>query len=134
MASSLVATAAERHVRELLDEQRRLVRSLLALREQLRGSLFARWGRCGKAGCSCRGGEPHGPYYVLSTRSAGAGGFTYIGREQVGEARRLVGASRRFRRGLRRLRTLNDELLRQLTRYQQAAAKKAEKRVILRAS
>jgi hypothetical protein len=134
MASAPTATAAERHVRDLLLEQRRLVSSLLRLREQLRGSLFARWGRCGKAGCACGRGSPHGPYYVLSSRSAGQGGFTYLEKAQVGHARRLVSASRQFRRGLRRLRALNVELLRQLGRYQQAAAKKAEKRVILRAS
>ena len=61
-----------------LAEQRALVQSLLRLREQLQGSLFARYGECGKEGCVCRRGSKHGPYYVLSTRSGGQGGFAYL--------------------------------------------------------
>jgi hypothetical protein len=121
--------ATERRVRELLLEQRRLVAALLGLREQLRGSLFTRWGRCGKAGCACRSGRPHGPYYVLSTRSAGKGAFTYLAHEQVTRARRLVAGFRRFRAGVRRLRSLNRELLRLLGRYQKAAAQTAPRRL-----
>jgi hypothetical protein len=120
---------AERRVRKLLREQRALVSSLLALRQQLKGSLLTRWGRCGKAGCACTSGLGHGPYYVLSTRSGGQGGFTYLERKQATQARRLVGGYRQFRKGLRRLRVLNQELLRRMGRYQQAAARHAERRV-----
>src|SRR5262245_51447074 len=102
---------AERRVRELLGEQRALVSSLLALRQQLKGSLFTRWGRCGKSGCACAKGQGHGPYYVFSTRSGGAGGFTYLERDRAATARRLVGGYKQFRKGLRRLRVLNRELL-----------------------
>jgi hypothetical protein len=115
--------AAERRVRDLLGEQRALVSSLLAKRQQLKGSVFARRGRCGKAGCACRSGPGHGPYYVLSTRSGGQGSFTYLEKGKAREARRLVGGYREFRKGLRRLRVLNQELLRRMGRYQQAAAR-----------
>jgi hypothetical protein len=120
---------AERRVRELLAEQRALVSSLLALRQQLQGSLFTRWGRCGKEGCACRTGRGHGPYYVLSTRSGGQGGFAYLERGQAAQARRLVGGYREFRKGLRRLRVLNRELMRRMGRYQQAATRQAQRRV-----
>src|SRR5258708_25802495 len=63
--------AIRRRVREKLQEQRDLVEELLHQREQLQGSLFARWAVCGKEGCACREGRKHGPYYVLSTRSGG---------------------------------------------------------------
>src|SRR5687767_5535568 len=119
---ALDPTSQQRRVRALLTEQRTLVASLLALRQQLRGSLVTRFGTCGKAGCACRDGEGHGPYYVLSTRSAGRGGFTYLDRAQATEARRLVAGYRRFRGGMRRLRTLNQELLDALKRYQRAVA------------
>src|SRR4051812_38323601 len=93
----------QRRVRALLVEQRSLVASLLDLREQFQGSLFTRFGLCGKAGCACARGQTHGPYYVLSTRRGGQGGFTYLDRRQAGEARRMVTGYRRFRRGLTRL-------------------------------
>jgi uncharacterized protein DUF6788 len=112
----------QRRVRRLLQRQRALVASLLELRRQLRGSVFRRYGTCGKAGCACREGGGHGPYFVLSTRSGGAGGFTYLDARRAAAVRRHVAGYRRFRGGLRRLRTLNQELLDALQRYQQAVA------------
>jgi hypothetical protein len=127
--SAAAIEGATRKVQALLRRQHTLVSSLLERRAQLRGSLITRWARCGKEGCACRRGPGHGPYYVLSTRSGGSGAFTYLGREQVPSARRLVSDYRQFQSGLRRLRTLNDELLRSMGRYQEAAARLARRRV-----
>lgn len=120
---------AERRVRKLLQEQRTLVASLLALRQQLQGSLFTRWARCGKKGCGCADGRPHGPYYVLSTRRGGTGGFAYLERKDVPRTRSLVSDYRRFRTRLRRLRRLNDELLRLMNRYQGAATRESARQM-----
>jgi hypothetical protein len=114
-------------VRARLAEQRSLVESLLRLREQLPGSLFARFGECGKEGCACRKGAKHGPYFVLSTRSGGKGGFTYLGPEEADEARDLVARHRAFRAGLRKLQKVNDQLVALLRRYQQAMARRGER-------
>src|SRR3990172_10081113 len=91
-------------VRARLHEQRALVEELLRRREQLAGSLFVRFGVWGKEGCVCRTGQKHGPYYVLSTRSGGKGGFAYLDASQMAEARALVRAYRDYRAGMRRLR------------------------------
>jgi len=114
----------ETRARALLQEQRRVVGDLLDGRQQLRGSLLARRVRCGKAGCACARGQLHGPYYVLSTRSGGEGGFAYLAPDQVAAARRLVNGYRTFRQGVRRLRKLNADLVALLQRYQRAAARK----------
>jgi hypothetical protein len=119
----------ERRARALVAEQRLLVRSLLRLREQLPGSLFTRWGRCGKAGCACADEKGHGPYYVLSTRSGGAGGFAYLSAPQAAEAKTLVAAHRRFRDGLRRLHGLNQELLTLLGRHQETVSRRTRRRL-----
>jgi hypothetical protein len=118
-----------KRVRGRLAEQRRLVRVLLDQRQQLQGSLFVRYGVCGKTGCACQKGARHGPYYVLSTRSAGRGGFSYLERARVAEARAMVGRSRRFRAGLRRLRTVNRELVSLLRRYQESLSRRATRRL-----
>ena len=118
-----------RRVRERLGEQRTLVQSLLRQRELLQGSLFMRYGECGKEGCACRQGRRHGPYYVLSSRSHGKGGFSYLEARQVREARALVGRYRAFRRGLRRLKKLNVDLVALLQRYQQAATRSGGRRL-----
>jgi hypothetical protein len=118
-----------RRVRERLGEQRALVQSLLRQRDLLQGSLFVRYGECGKEGCACRQGRKHGPYYVLSSRSRGRGGFAYLEARQMREARDLVGRYRAFRRGLRRLKRLNDDLVGLLQRYQQAATRSGGRRL-----
>lgn len=123
-----------RRVLQRLSEQRLLVQSLLRLREQLQGSLFTRYGECGKLNCACRSGAKHGPYYVLSTRAAGRAGFAYVETGQLGVAREHVNGYRRFRRGLRRLKSLNAQIVRLLKRYQAAASRKGGRRLGLAAS
>jgi hypothetical protein len=116
-------------VRGLLREQRALVEDLLRRRAQLAGSLFVRFGVCGKEGCVCRTGQKHGPYYVLSTRSAGRGGFAYLEASQMGEARELVKAYREYRAGMRRLRKVGEQLVGLLRRYQEATTRQGTRRV-----
>jgi hypothetical protein len=121
---SIAPSVQQRRVRVLLLEQRALVASLLELREQLHGSLFTRFGVCGKPGCACARGVRHGPYHVLSTRRGGQAAFTYLQRGQVGDARRKVAGYRRFRHGMTRLRTLNRRLVAALQGYQRAVVRK----------
>jgi hypothetical protein len=116
-------------VQQRLREQRVLVGELLRQREQLGGSLFARYGICGKENCVCRSGPRHGPYYVLSTRTAGKGGFAYLEGERAQEARTLVRRHREFKAGLRRLRRVNAELMALLRRYQQLIARRGGRRL-----
>jgi hypothetical protein len=121
--------AIRRLVRTRLREQGALVRLLLRQREQLQGSLFPRYGRCGKANCVCRTGRKHGPYYVLSSRTAGRGSFAYLDAQEVARARELLARHRDFRRGLARLRRINAELLLLLRRYQRAVIRRGGQRL-----
>lgn len=110
--------------RSLVTEQRALVQALLRLREHLGGSLIVRWAECGKEGCACQRGDRHGPYYILSNRSGGQGGYTYLQAPQVARARDLVQRHRRFQDGLRRLKQINEELVLALRRYREAAGRR----------
>lgn len=122
-------------IRETLAQQRRLVASLLRLREQLQGSLFVRYGQCGKAGCACQTeGHRHGPYYVLSTRTGGRGSFSYLDAPTAREARERVARYRAFRAGLKGLQRVNGSLVDLLRRYQQAQLKKTVRRLGLPAA
>lgn len=123
------SAALRKRVQSYLAEQRELVRTLLRLRAQLQGSVFARYGECGKAGCACQEGEKHGPYYVLSNRSAGKGTFVYLDGERVDEVKNLVQQSRAFRQGLARLRKVNQELVTALKTYQKATARSGARRL-----
>jgi hypothetical protein len=128
------ADALRTRIQERLAEQRELVQSLLGLREQLQGSLFTRYGECGKEGCACRAGTRHGPYYVLSNRSGGSGRFAYLTPAQADTARGLVERARAFRKGMRRLKKVNDELMGLLRRYQESMARQGDQQLGLRAS
>lgn len=116
-------------VRARLADQRALVLRLLHLREQLPGSLFARYGTCGKETCSCRTGAKHGPYFVLSTRSGGRGGFQYLGDAQAEEAKGLVERHREFEEGLRQLRKVSAEIVSLLRRYQAGMDRQGRRRL-----
>jgi uncharacterized protein DUF6788 len=122
-------------IRETLAQQRRLVASLLRLREQLHGSLFVRYGQCGKAGCACQSeGHRHGPYYVLSTRTGGRGTFSYLDAPTARDARERVARYRAFRAGLKGLQRVNGSLVDLLRRYQQAQLRKTVRRLGLAAA
>ncbi len=116
-------------VRAKVHEQRVLVEDLLRRRAQLAGSLFVRFGVCGKEDCVCRSGRKHGPYYVLSTRSGGRGGFAYLDAARMAEARSLVRAAREYRAGMRRLRTVGEQLVVLLRRYQEATSRQGRGQV-----
>lgn len=122
-------------IRETLAEQRRMVASLLRLREQLQGSLFVRYGQCGKAGCACQTeGHRHGPYYVLSTRTGGRGSFSYLDAPTARQARERVADYRAFRAGLKGLQRVNGSLVVLLRRYQQVQLRKTVRRLGLPAA
>lgn len=125
----LGAEVLRERVQQRMNEQRTLVSALLERREQLQGSLFARYAECGKETCACRQGRKHGPYYVLSTRSAGHGGFAYLDPQRAAQARALVARYREFRTGLRRLRRLNLEIVSLLRRYQAAATRRSGRKL-----
>ncbi len=125
----MTAKSLQRRVLLKLAEQRVLVRSLLSLREQLQGSLFARYGGCGKPACACQRGALHGPYYVLSGGGAGRSRFAYLDQDQAERARTLVARYREFRTGVRRLQKVNGEVVTLLKQYQRQTARRGVARL-----
>lgn len=113
----------EQGIRDRLSEHESLVDALLQEREQIKGSLFARFAVCGKPNCACAQGEKHGPYYVLSSRSGGEGAFVYLKEDQVSRVRDLVNRHRRFRKGLKRLKGLSSKLHEMFEKYEVTAAR-----------
>ena len=84
---------------------------------------------CGKEAARAARGQKHGPYFVLSTRSGGKGGFQYLEEAQAEEASDLVERHREFQDGIRRLRKVNAELVTLLRRYQAAMARQGRRRL-----
>lgn len=129
-----MATSADvlrERVRQRLADQRSVVQGLLRLREQLQGSVFVRYGRCGKETCTCATpqGAHHGPYTVLSARGPAGSTFAYLDAERLREAKELLERHRAFRRGLQDLQKLNGDIVGLLRRYQKAMAQKGRGRL-----
>src|SRR6266699_5375424 len=64
--------------RRLLSRRRALAARLGGAEQVLSGSLTEQTRRCGKAGCRCAGGEPHGPYAYFAPRARGRGRLRYV--------------------------------------------------------
>ncbi|MBV9851442.1 MAG: hypothetical protein JO250_17375 [Armatimonadetes bacterium] len=65
------------------------------------GAVIAQYVRCGKPGCRCQSGEPHGPYWYLIRREGGRLVKTYLRPEQIEPARAACRQWRQFQSLLR---------------------------------
>jgi hypothetical protein len=68
----------EMSTRRLLARRRRLASQLGDVERVLAGSLVEQTRRCGKVGCRCAEGVPHGPYAYFSPRPQGRGRAKYV--------------------------------------------------------
>ena len=64
--------------RQLLARRRALAGRIGDVEQVLAGSLVEQARRCGKAGCRCADGEPHGPYAYFAPRTRGRGRLRYV--------------------------------------------------------
>jgi hypothetical protein len=97
--------------RTLLDRRRRLVIRLGDAETLLAGSLVEQTRRCGKAGCRCADGEPHGPYVYFAPKTAGRGRLRYVPAALLEVVRRCVHTGAEVEAVLAEISTINTELL-----------------------
>jgi hypothetical protein len=64
--------------RQLLSRRRAAAARLGDVEQVLAGTLTEQARRCGKPGCRCEHGEPHGPYTYFTPRPAGRGRARYV--------------------------------------------------------
>lgn len=95
--------------RTLLDRRRRLVARLGEA--ELTGSLVEQTRRCGKAGCRCAEGEPHGPYVYFAPKTAGRGRLRYVPAALLDVVRRCVHTGTEIEAVLAEVSAINTELL-----------------------
>ena len=100
MAPRLAQASRQRQILlGLLEDWRRLIKHILALRELLKGSVYELKTRCGKASCHCA--SPDGPLHstiVLSWSEAGRTRLRSLSPQDRPRLRRLAEDYRRFRR------------------------------------
>jgi hypothetical protein len=98
--------------RQLRARRRRLARSLPDVEELIAGSVVEQGRRCGREGCRCATGDPHGPYtYVVLPRSGGRARTVYVPASAAAAVRRGSAASAQVRAALEEISAINIELL-----------------------
>lgn len=88
-----------------------LVGQLPGVEGVLRGSLQRQFRRCGKVGCRCAQGEPHGPYVYLAVNSEARRGMVYVPANALPEVERRVGVTDQIEEVLAEISAINVELL-----------------------
>lgn len=105
----------------LIEDCRRLVQQMVALRELVKGSVYELKTRCGKPSCHCASHE--GPLHsatVLSWSQDGRTRLRSIGPEDRPRVRRLAGDYRRFRQARAGLVKIHGQVLLAVDRLEKA--------------
>jgi hypothetical protein len=97
--------------RQLLARRRALAGRIGDVEQVLAGSLVEQARRCGKAGCRCAGGEPHGPYAYFTARPQGRGRARYVPAEVAEVVRRYLQRGEQVETVLAEISAINAELL-----------------------
>lgn len=97
--------------RALLARRRALAGRLGEVEAVLAGSLVEQTRRCGKAGCRCAAGEPHGPYAYFAPRTAGRGRLRYVPGSLVEVVRAYLQRGEHVETVLGEIAAINAELL-----------------------
>ncbi len=97
--------------RQLRARRRRLAGRLVDPEAMLVGSLVSQTRRCGREGCRCQQGEPHGPYQYLSVPSVGTSRLRYVPGDLVAVVRQHLERTTQIQATLAEIAAINTELL-----------------------
>ena len=98
-------------VRQLRARRRALAARLGDVQQVLAGSLTEQSRRCGRPGCRCADGEPHGPYAYFTPRPGGRGRSRYVPATLAGAVRRYLQRGTEVEAALAEISAINAELL-----------------------
>lgn len=94
----------------LMKERRKLEDRVLRTKPHMEGSLIERYTRCGKPGCRCGKGQPHGPFFYLSRCVEGKTKYSYISKDKAEEVKTLTRRNASIRKARARIRELGRKL------------------------
>jgi hypothetical protein len=97
--------------RALLARRRRFASRLGDVEQVLTGTLVEQTRRCGKSGCRCLQGQPHGPYTYFVPKTAGRGRMRYVPANLVAAVRARVAGGGQVEAVLAEISAINVELL-----------------------
>jgi len=95
----------------LMARRARLAARLPDVAGVLVGSLTEQTRRCGRSGCHCVGGEPHGPYVYFTPKPAGRGRARYVPAGLVTAVRARLARGEQVAAVIAEISAINAELL-----------------------
>ena len=98
-------------VPQLLARRRAAAARLGDVEQVLAGTLTEQARRCGRPGCRCADGEPHGPYAYFTPRPQGRGRARYVPAGLAQVVRRCLGRGEQAEAVLAEISAINAELL-----------------------
>jgi hypothetical protein len=96
---------------QLLARRRAAAGRLGDVEQVLSGTLAEQARRCGRPGCRCADGEPHGPYAYFTPRPAGRGRARYVPAGLADAVRRCLSRGTEVEAVLAEISAVNAELL-----------------------
>jgi len=97
--------------RQLLARRHAAAARLGDVEQVLAGALTGQPRRCGRPGCRCERGAPHGPYAYFTPRPAGRGRARYVPAALAGVVRRYLRRGAEAEAVLAEISAINAELL-----------------------
>ena len=97
--------------RQLLARRRAAAGRLGDVEQVLAGTLTEQVRRCGRPGCRCADGAPHGPYAYFTPRPAGRGRARYVPAALAQVVRRYLRRDEQVQAVLAEISAINAELL-----------------------
>ena len=97
--------------RQLLARRCAAAGQLGDVEQVLAGTLTEQARRCGRPGCRCADGEPHGPYAYFTPRPAGRGRARYVPAALAQVVRRCLRRDEQVQAALAEISAINAELL-----------------------
>lgn len=98
-------------VYDLLARRGGLASGMGDVEQLLAGSLVQQTRRCGRAGCRCADGAPHGPYAYFAPRHGGRGRLSYVPRGFVAVVGACLMRGAHVEAALAEISAINTELL-----------------------
>ena len=109
---SLTLASVKDKLQRLAERSHEAARNLPPIEDIVRGSVFTRRLRCGKATCHCADGEPHSVTYLAVSFAGGRTEQISLPSEVVPLARRWVANYRRWWKAMETISALNRDRLR----------------------
>ena len=82
----------------ILGKRTQLCKQLTGCTDMLRGTLVIKYLKCGRPGCRCGKGSPHGPKYYLSDKYNGVTRMLYVPADTIAAVRKQIALHHRFKK------------------------------------